>query len=292
MSIARSSIERPLYTWIFILFCLLGGSAGYLSVGKLEDPLFTLKSALVITPYPGASAAEVSSEISEVLEAEIQQMDEVKTITSRNTPGVSVIEVEIRDSFDGDALPQVWDDLRDRVSDAAADLPAGAQPSIVNDDFGDVFGIFYAVTAPGFTDAEIWEISNYLRREVLSVDGVANAQIMGLPEEAIFVEPDSNTVSNLGVDPGVILNAVATADDVVPTGTAPSGTQDLRVDAPTGEDSVDEIAGLSIGFGGEVINLLDIGTVYRGRVAHPEHLVRHDGTGPGQGPERVHRRKR
>ena len=278
MKIARTSIERPLYTWIFMLFCLIGGAVGYLSVGKLEDPLFTLKSALVITPYPGASAAEVSSEISEVLETEIQQMDEIKTITSRNTPGVSVIEIEVRDSYDGEALPQVWDDLRDRVSDAAADLPAGAEPSIVNDDFGDVFGIFYAVTAPGFTDAEIWEISNYLRREVLSVDGVANAQIMGLPEEAIFVEPDSDTVSNLGVDPGVILNAVATADAVVPTGTAPSGATDLRVDAPTGEDSVDEIAGLSIGFGGEVVNLLDIGTVYRGRVAHPEHLIRHNGT--------------
>jgi multidrug efflux pump subunit AcrB len=277
MEIARRSIERPLYTWIFMLFCLFGGAAGYLSVGKLEDPLFTLKSALVITPYPGASAAEVATEISEVIEAEIQQMDEVKTITSRNSPGVSVIEVEVRDSFDGDALPQVWDDLRDRVSDAQSDLPTGTLPSIVNDDFGDVFGIFYAVTAPGFSDAEIWEISNFLRREVLSVDGVANVQVMGLPEEAIFVEPDSTTISNLGIDPGLIVNAVSSANAVVPTGSAPSGGRELRIDAPAGEDSVSEIAGLSVGYQGEVINLLDIGTVTRGRAPHPDHIIRHDG---------------
>ncbi|MFK7746381.1 MAG: efflux RND transporter permease subunit [Roseobacter sp.] len=278
MSIARTAIERPLYTWIFMLFCLFGGAAGYLSVGKLEDPLFTLKSALVITPYPGATAAEVAAEVSEVMEAEIQRMDEIKTITSRNIPGVSVIEVEVQDRYDGDALPQVWDDLRDRVEDARSALPTGALSPIVNDDFGDVFGIFYAVTAPGFTDAEIWEISNYLRREVLSVPGVANAEIRGLPQEAIFVEPDSSTVANLGVDPGVILQAVSNADVVVPTGTAPSGRSDLLVDAPTGEESVDAIAGLSIGFRGEVINLLDIGTVYRGRIAQPDHLIRHNGS--------------
>ncbi|MGC3940872.1 efflux RND transporter permease subunit [Roseobacter sp. EG26] len=278
MQIARNSIERPLYTWLFMAFCLLGGAFGYLSVGKLEDPLFTLKSALVITAYPGASAAEVAAEVSEVIEAEVQQMDEVKIIRSRNSPGVSVVEVEMRDSFGGDALPQVWDDLRDRVSDAQSALPEGAQPSIVNDDFGDVFGIFYAVTAPGFTDAEIWEMSNYLRREVLSVQGVANAQVAGLPEEAIFVEPDSRTIANLGVDPTVILQAVTEADQVVPTGSTLSGGSDLRVDAPIGEDSVSEIAGLSIGFQGEVVNLLDIATVIRERVEHPRNIVRYNGT--------------
>ena len=97
MKIARFSIEYPIYTWLFMLFALFGGAFGYLSVGKLEDPTFTLKSALVITPYPGATASEVAAEISEVLEAEIQQMDEIKTVTSRNTFGSSVIEVEVED---------------------------------------------------------------------------------------------------------------------------------------------------------------------------------------------------
>ena len=277
MKIARIAIERPLYTWLLILFCLLGGAAGYLSVGKLEDPAFTLKSALVITPYPGASAAEVATEVSEVIEAAVQQMDEIKTVTSRNSPGLSVVEVEVRDTFGPDLLPQVWDDLRDRVSDATGDLPSGVRPSMVNDDFGDVYGIYYAITAPGFTDAEVWEIASYIRREVLAVDGVANAALSGLPQEAIFVEPDSRALANLGVDPRVIQQAIGGANAVVATGTAASGTRDLRIDAPSGDDSVSDIAGLSFGAQGEVLNLLDIASVTRERVESPDHILRFDG---------------
>jgi len=277
MQIARFAIERPLYTWLFMLFCLLAGAFGYFAVGKLEDPTFTLKSALVITPYPGASASDVAIEVSEKIEAEVQQMGEVDTITSRNSPGLSVVEVEMRDTFGGDALPQIWDDLRDRVSDVQAELPEGALPSMVNDNFGDVFGIFYAVTAEGYSDAEIWEIASFLRREMLSVDGVSNAELMGLPEEAIYIEPDSTLLANLGVDPDLIRGAVAAADSVVPTGTAESGARDLRVEAPQGDDSENEIAGLSLGTQGGVINLFDIATITRARVDTPGHILRHDG---------------
>ncbi|MEM7521138.1 MAG: efflux RND transporter permease subunit, partial [Pseudomonadota bacterium] len=250
MQIARFSIEKPLYTWLLILFCLFGGAAGYMSVGKLEDPVFTLKSALVITPYPGATAYEVATEVTEVIEAEIQQMDEIDFITSRNSPSVSVIEVTIKDTYGGDELPQVWDDLRDRVSDAAVTLPQGTLPSEVNDSFGDVFGLYYAVTTDGFTDSETWEIATFMRRELLSVQGVANVEVLGLPEEAIFVEPSTRSLTNLGIDPNVLVGAVANANSVVTTGEATNGRVETRIEAPTGDDSVREISALSFGFQG------------------------------------------
>ena len=277
MKIARFSIQYPIYTWLFMLFAVFGGAIGYLSVGKLEDPTFTLKSALVITPYPGATAAEVATELSEVLEAEIQQMDEVKTVKSRNTQGSSVIEVEVEDQFGGDELPQIWDDLRDRVEDAQRALPAGALPSIVNDDFGDVFGILYAVSAPGFSDAEIWDIATFMRRDLLTVEGVANVEIKGLPEEAIFVEPSSQIVSSLGIDPGLIIGAISASTAINPTGFVNNGSANLRIEGPSAEDSVSEISGLTFGFQGEVMNLLDIAEVSRGRVDDPEHILRHNG---------------
>ncbi len=277
MQIARLSIEKPLYTWLLMLFCIFGGTAGYLAVGKLEDPVFTLKSALVITPYPGATASEVSIEVSEVLESEIQNMDEVDTVTSRNTPGLSVIEVEIKDQYDGTELPQVWDDMRDRVADAQPDLPQGAMAPIINDNFGDVYGIYYSVTAEGFTDSEIWDIANYIRREMLAVDGVADVELRGLPEEAIFIEPSTQTLVNLGVPPSVILDAVGNADVIAPTGTADNGPRDLRIDAPEGDDTVSEVGALSFGVGGEVLNLADVAQVYRDRVDDPEHVIHHNG---------------
>lgn len=141
-ALARGAVERPLSAWLLILFSLLGGAFGYLDVGKLEDPVLTLRQALVVTAYPGARAAEVGREVSEVLEAEIQQMSEVESITSRNSPGVSVIEVEIREQYDGAELPQVWDHLCHRMAMAAPSLPPGARPPVVNDDFSDAFGLF------------------------------------------------------------------------------------------------------------------------------------------------------
>ena len=277
MQIARLAIAKPLYTWLLIVFCLFGGAAGYLSVGKLEDPVFTLKSALIITPYPGATASEVAIEVSEVIEAEIQQMDEIDFITSSNTPGLSVIEVTIKDTYDGTELPQVWDDMRDRVQDAGPDLPLGALPPVVNDSFGDVYGLFYAVSAPGYSDAVVWDIATFLRRELLTVDGVANAEVLGLPEEAIFIEPSSPILTELGVPPNVLLDAVSSADTIVPTGTADNARQDLRIDAPEPDDSVSEISALTFGFEGEVLNLTDVASVNRARVDAPDQIVRHNG---------------
>ena len=276
-ALARLSITRPLYTWIVILFALFGGAFGYMAVGKLEDPVFTLKQALVITPYPGATAAEVAMEVSEPLEAEIQQMGEVDEILSRSVPGLSVVEVVVRDTFGGDALPQIWDDLRDRVDNARADLPEGARPSTVNDDFGDVFGVYYAVTAPGYADADIHEIATFLRREVLAVDGVANAQVLGLPEEAIFVEPDSRTLTQAGLAPGLVLGALGDATQVVPTGSFGTAGRELAVDAPSAGSGVGLVGGITFGVGGEIIDLQDIASISRGRVEEPSQIVRHDG---------------
>ena len=202
MSIAGTAVERRLSTGLLILFCILGGVGGYLSAGKLEDPAITLNSALAVTPWPGATAAEVAAEVSEVLDSEIQRLDEIGFITSRNRPGQSVIEVHIRDTFDGQQLPQIWDRLRARVADATPVLPAGAPAPEVNDSFGDIYGIYFAVTSAGFTDAEVHEIARFLCREMLAVRGVGNLELLGLPEEAVFVEPDRAMLANLGAAPG------------------------------------------------------------------------------------------
>ena len=278
MDIARNAIARPLYTWILIAFCIGGGIGGYISVGKLEDPGITLKSALVITPWPGASAAEVATEVSEVLESEIQTLEEIDYITSRNTPGLSVIEVYIRDTFDGSELPQVWDKLRARVADAAVELPAGTLPSQINDSFGDIYGIYYAVTAPGFSDADLHAFASYMRREMLSVQGVAGAELLGLPEEAVFVEPDQAALANVGVPPGAILAAIGSLSDVEPTGAVTQGGARLRIEAPEQEAADFALAGLTIGAGGATFNLIDVAGISRGRVDEPDHIIRHNGT--------------
>jgi len=277
MDIARGSIQRPLYTWLIMLFALFGGIWGFLSLGRLEDPAFTIKEAVIQTTYPGATAEQVAMEVSEPLESAIQKMAEVKEISSMNRPGVSIIEVEMKDTYDGSELPQIWTKLRAKVRDAARGLPDGVSEPLVNDSFGDVFGIFYAVTAEGFSDKEKYELSTYLRRELLTVEGVADVSIAGLRNESIYVEPDMPIATNLGVSVNAIANAIATSNSVTPAGEIKAGTVNTLLQTPEGTDSVSEIAGLTVGVGGETINIIDIANVWRGREVDPKELIRFNG---------------
>ena len=264
--LARAAIERPLYTWLLIVFCILGGLWGFNTVGRLEDPSFTIKSAVVVTPFPGATADEVATAVSEPLESAIQQMGQIDTITSRNQPGVSEITVEIKTTIGGDQLPQVWDELRNRVSDATGNLPDGAGPPMVNDDYGDVFGIIYAVQAPGFSDAETHEIATFMRRELLTVEGVADVALGGLPEEAIYVEPARRQLVNGQVPPGALLSAIEGIDAQNDAGSVDLDTQSAQIEDPDGYDTVERVAALSIGVQGTVLNLSDFAEVRRDRV--------------------------
>ncbi|WP_424930281.1 efflux RND transporter permease subunit [Amaricoccus tamworthensis] len=276
MDIARSSIDRPVYTWIIMLICLLGGIWGFASLGRLEDPAFTIKTAVVVTQYPGASAEEVALEVTEPLESQIQKMGEVKDIESMNQPGLSWITVNMKDTYDGSELPEIWTKLRNRVGEAA--LPSGTTPPFVNDSFGDVYGLYYAVTAPGFSDAEIYRLSSFLRRELLTVDGVADVVLSGVPDEVIYVEPDPALSATLGVSPNAMLGAVASANEIVDAGVLQGDDGRTLVQRPEGSDSVSEIASLSLGVGGQVVNLADFAHIYRGPEANPDLIVRHNGT--------------
>lgn len=277
MNIARASIEKPILTWIVILGCLLGGLWGFASLGRLEDPAFTIKQAVISTTYPGASAEEVARELSEPLESAIQQMGEIDTITSVNQPGQSLIEIEIKSTYDGSELPEIWTKLRAKVRDAARGLPPGAGEPFVNDGFGDVFGLYYAVTAPGYSDAEIHHLATWLRRELLAVDGVADVELSGLPQEAIFVEPELALTVAQNVPPMAFVGALSSADSEVPAGSVDKTGQRTLIEAPAGSDSVSDISGLSIGVGGDLLNLYDVAQVHRGRVDHPSLILRHDG---------------
>lgn len=275
MNIARASIERPLTTWLIILACFFGGIWGFFNMGRLEDPAFTIKAAVVITQYPGASAEEVAKEVTEPIESEVQKMAEVDLITSVNQPGLSRVTVNMKDTFDGNALPEIWTKLRNRVSNA--NLPNGASVPYVNDSFGDVFGIYYAITAPGYSDAEVYELATFLRRNLLLVDGVADVSLSGLPKEVIYVEPNIAVSVNQNVPPTAVQNAIATSDTVVSGGSIQNNQGRILIQGPEGSDSVSEIAGLTVGVGGEVLNMFDFANVYRGREQNPNLIIRYDG---------------
>ncbi len=280
MSISRASIRRPVAVWLAIIFCLLGGLWGLNTVGRLEDPSFTLKTALVFVPYPGATATEVEEEVADVVESALQQMKQLDRVESKSMPGMAQITVEIEMTYGPDEIPQVWDEMRRRIRDIERELPSGAQSPIINDDFGDVYGMFYAVTADGLSASEQRDLATKLRRGLVTVDGVAKIEVQGLAEEEIIISVPSARLTELGLPPDQILGIIADENQVFSNGEISEGLSRLGVSVPPGYVSVEGIEALRLGAPGEVgqIALYDIARVVREETERPSQIVRHNGT--------------
>ena len=160
MKLVKYFLQKKAVTILLLVLILAGGLFSYIKMGKLEDAPFTIKQALVLTPYPGASPSEVQSQVTDVLEESIQSLGELYYLKTENRTGLSKITVYVKKEIRADEMQQLWDKLRRKVNDVQSKLPAGAGPSVVNDDFGDVLGVFYGLTGKSHT---YWELEDEAR---------------------------------------------------------------------------------------------------------------------------------
>lgn len=262
-----------------MLACVIGGFYGIDNVGRLEDPKFPLKQAYVVTVYPGASAKETEQEVTDVIEAALQELPYIKRLTSKSLPGRSEIQVEIQEQYDTDDVQQIWDELRRRVSEAAMRLPPGTQGPIVEDDFGDVYGILYAVSASGYRENEIRDIARLLETGLNTVDHVAKVSTSGVPEEALFVELDHEQLVRLGVPTDAVFRSIGEENQVMPAASVAYGDRRLRLAHTKAFDTVQAIGEMRIGRPGsiEFVRLAEIATISRGAVEQPLEIIRHQG---------------
>lgn len=279
MDIATASIRTPVNTWLLVIICFIGGLLGLNDIGRLEDPSFTIKQSMVITSYPGASAEQVEKEVTEPLETAIQQMPQVDKVRSVSKPGVSEITVEMKPTFDGHELPQIWDELRKRMNDVQSALPAGVRPIRVVDDFGDVYGLYYALTAPEFTPYQLREFSRIIRRDLLTVPNVTKVAVEGVLKQQITVHIDTSLLANLGISLPDVKNALAVS--LRPYGSGRLHIDGQRIRIPVGgvESHVDAIENITIGMPGSTsqIRIKDIASVTFDVVDIPSVQIRHNG---------------
>ena len=281
MNLAEFSIRNRLIMSIVIILSLVGGLSAYKSMPRFEDPEFVIRTAQIITEYPGASPLQVAEEISGALESEIQGMQEVSEIRSTSYHGVSVISVDIKREFSATKsdLQLVWTRLRNRVHDAQALLPPGGGPSIVNDDYGDVFGLYYLVTGEGYSLKELHEYAEGLRTSLLSVDGVAKIVLEGDRTEAIYVELSRENIAVLGLSLENVLADLARQNSILAAGSVQIGTQRLQIQ-PSGDlGSVEDLSNVIVSGGSsdKLIYLKDIAIIRRDYVDPPQYLTRYDG---------------
>jgi len=298
MSLAQVAVEKRAVTYFAAGLLTLAGIAGFFALGQLEDPFFSIKTAVITTTYPGASPQEVELEITDKIEVAVQELAQIDFIESWSLAGQSTVKVEVKAEFWSDRLPQVWDELRRKVRDVEGALPPGAGRPDVGDDFGDVFGHLLAVTGDGFNYAELEEYVKEIRKQLRVVEGVARVDLWGVQDKVIYVDAIESQLSELGLTDASIQATLEQQNMVVDGGSVDLQERRMRI-APTGEfESPEDIADLviraslgdeisnimtNLGKGtpqkrsGELIHIRDIATVRRGYREPPFTLMRYNG---------------
>ncbi|NOR12309.1 MAG: AcrB/AcrD/AcrF family protein [Candidatus Aminicenantes bacterium] len=279
MNIAEFSIRKNVITITLALVLLFVGIKSFQGLPRLEDPEFTIKDVIIATPYPGASAIEVEEEVSNVMEMAVQELGQVKYVESISSRGFSQVKVRMKDKYDKTHIPQIKDELRRKVNDYQRQLPPGAGPSVINDDFGDVYGIYLALTGEGYSYAELYEHVKLLRRELLLVQDVKRIILYGVQAEVVWVEMSRPKMATLGISQDDIYNALTAKNLPVDAGRLELGTFFIPIN-PTGEFKSEQEFGdllISARFGDRMIYLKDVATVKRGYMDPPRNILRFDG---------------
>ena len=272
-------LANPLYVWVIVLTCLLGGLAGSQTIARLEDPPYPIKMAFVFTEYPGASALDVEREVTEVLERSIQELPTVDKVISRSLPGRSEIEIELKHAVPAADTPQIWDELRRRVAEAALQLPAGSSPPWVEDDFGDVYGLLYGFTIPaGYPIATVRDAARRLETELKRVPHVGKVRIEGVPQEQIHIDFDYARLRQLGIPFQHIVETIHSQSALFPGPLMRSEEQRIRIDIPVERDET-LLGDLLITWPGasSMIRLGDLATISRVETDLPPLILRHEG---------------
>ncbi|SIS66337.1 efflux RND transporter permease subunit [Neptunomonas antarctica] len=279
MNLAEYSIRHTTITWMMVVLLILGGIFSFTGLGRLEDPAFTIKEALINTAYPGASPLEVEEEVTLVLENAIQQLPYVDEITSTSSAGFSQIKVTMKSIYRKDDLAQIWDEMRRKVNDLTPFLPSGVTPPQIIDDFSDVYGIFMSVTGQGYDYKQLSDYSDFLKRELVLVPGVSKVIVGGKRYEQITITIDRARLAASGFSVTALQQVLSTHNLVGDAGSIKVGSEYIRISpvSDTGQLAAG-LGGILLGeTNGELVHLVDVAHIKKEYIDPPTHLYRFNG---------------
>ncbi|WP_273992013.1 multidrug efflux RND transporter permease subunit VmeV [Vibrio parahaemolyticus] len=279
MNIAEYSIKNKVISWLFIVILAIGGVTSFLELGRLEDPAFTIKDAMIVATYPGATSKEVEEELTYPLEKEIRKLPYIDRITSTSSNGMSQIMVSMKMDYGPDELPQIWDEMRRKINDLQPTLPQGVQSLQIIDDFGDVYGVMLMLTGDDYEYVELKRYADHLRREIELVDGVGKVDIAGDQQEMLFVEISLDRLASLNLDMNVVSGLLNQQNNVVSAGEVMVNGESLVI-RPSGTlNTVQALENLIIHGRdtGNLIRLKDVATITRSIQEKPGNMILFNG---------------
>lgn len=282
-NISRWALERPALTRYLMIVLMVLGLAAYFQLGQDEDPPFTFRAMVVQAYWPGATAQQVADQVTDKIERALQDVPHADKIRSFTKPGESLTLFQLKEDTPPREVSGTWYQVRKKIGDMRATLPAGVLGPFFNDEFGDVYGTIYALSADGFSDEELRVQAEAVRQQLLRVPYVAKVELFGVQPEKLFIEISARRLAQLGLDFNQVLSQLGAQNAVEGAGVLNAGSDNLQVRIGGAFNSVDElrqfpIRGINPATGvGSTLRLGDIAEIRRDYADPPATMVRHQG---------------
>jgi len=271
------ALDHAAFMRFIIAAAAIMGIFAYATLGRQEDPDFTIKNMLVVAAWPGASAEEIADQVALPLERAVQSVPELDYVRANVEPGRVVLNVKLRDVIRSEEVPAIWTKIRHRVTDRASELPLGVRGPSFHDDFGETYGNIFAITGDGYSLPRLRSFADALRTRLIALPDVGRVEFEAEPTERIYVEYHTAKLAALGIDPRIIAQTIHDTNIVLPAGVLNVGPERVRIAVTGSFGSVDEIRNIGIVAGGRSFRLSDIATVTRGLTDPAEFRMRFDG---------------
>ncbi|MFT4195857.1 efflux RND transporter permease subunit [Ottowia sp.] len=276
-NLSRWALEHPALTRYLMVVLMLLGFAAYFQLGQDEDPPFTFRAMVVRTYWPGATAQQVADQVTDKIERTLQEVPYADIIRSYSKPGESQIIFQLKDSSPPREVAQIWYTVRKKVGDMRYTLPGNIQGPFFNDEFGDVYGVIYALSGQGFGYAELKDFADDARQRLLRVKDVAKVELFGVQDEKVFIEVSQRRLAQLGLDMNGVLAQLGAQNAVESAGVVQTPLDVVQVRVAGQFNDVAQLRAMPIRAGGRQLRLGDIADIRRGYVDPPQVKVRHDG---------------
>lgn len=277
-NLSRIAIQSPAITFYMLIVLLFAGSAAYFQLGQDEDPPFTFRIMVLRTFWPGATAMQMAQQVSDPLEKTLQETPYVYRIRSYSKPGETTIFLEVKDSTPPKEVQNTWYTVRKKVGDMRGRLPQGVQGPVFNDEFGDVYGVIYALSGDGFSQAELHDYADRIRQQLLQVPDVAKVELLGVQQEKVYVEISQQKLAGLGIDIREVIKTLNDQNLVAFAGEMHTPNDNIQFRVGKQFSTMDELRALPLHFNNRTFRLGDIARIKREYEDPPAPKVRYNGT--------------
>ena len=277
VNLAEWAIRHKQIVYFFILSILIGGFWSYFHLGRSEDPEFTIRQMVVTAAWPGASAEQITEQVTDPLEKKLQDTKGLDYIKSFTHDGKTVIYVNLLDSVPKEIIQERWHDVRNMVTDVWGEMPAGVVGPIINDRFDDVYGSIYAVTGDGFSYEEKRSFAEKLRQRMLRVDDVQRVELLGVQEQMIYIEMDQNKLASFGMSPTDVFRLIQQQGMMTPSGMIHTDTRNVAIRVTGLLPAAEAVRAIPIHAGDRSFHLGDVADVTQTYTDPPSALMYFNG---------------